>query len=52
VKLLPGSLEASNVQPAAELARLVALQRAFDATMQVIEADDAASRRLIQEVSS
>lgn len=52
LRLLPGMLEGSNVQPAAELARLVALQRAYDATMQVLEADDAASRRLIQEVSS
>jgi len=51
-KLLPGMLEGSNVQPASELARLVALQRAYDATMQVLEADDSASRRLIQEVSS
>ena len=52
LKILPGMLETSNVQPASELARLVALQRAYDAAMQVLEADDAASRRLIQEVSS
>lgn len=52
LKVLPGMLEGSNVQPSAELARLVALQRAYDASMQVLEADDSASRRLIQEVSS
>lgn len=51
MRLMPGLLEGSNVQPAAELARLVALQRAYDATMQVLEADDTASNRLIQEVS-
>jgi hypothetical protein len=28
------------------------LQRAFEASLQALEADDAASRRLIEEVSS
>jgi len=48
--LIPGGLEGSNVQPMEELARLVALQRAFDASLQALEADDTASRTLFQEV--
>jgi len=50
--LVPGSIEQSNVQPAHEITQLVILQRAFEASLQALEADDAASRRLIEEVSS
>ena len=39
------------VEDDAELAQLVALQRAYDASMQVLEADDSAAQRLIQEVT-
>ncbi len=50
--LQTSALERSNVNPVRELASMVMLQRAFDASMQLIEAEDAASRRLIQEVGS
>lgn len=50
--LVPGAIEQSNVKPAHELTQLVILQRAFEASLQALEADDAASRRLIEEVSS
>ena len=49
--VIPGGVEGSNVNPMSELAQLVSLQRAFDASMQALEADDSASRRLIQEVA-
>lgn len=51
LRVMPGSVEGSNVEPAMELARLVALQRAYDASMQALEADDSAARRLIQEIT-
>jgi flagellar basal body rod protein FlgG len=50
-ELLPGSLEQSNVEPVRELAALVVLQRAFDAAMRTLTADDQTTRQLIQEVS-
>jgi flagellar basal body rod protein FlgG len=46
-----GSLEQSNVKPVEELAKLLILQRAFDASMQSLQADDQASRRLIEEMN-
>ncbi|MEM7409223.1 MAG: flagellar basal-body rod protein FlgF [Myxococcota bacterium] len=49
--LVPGSVETSNVKPMQELAHLVVLQRAFDASMEALQADDAASNRLIQEMN-
>lgn len=52
LRLLPGSIEQSNVQPMHELTQLVILQRSFEASLKALEADDAASRRLIEEVSS
>lgn len=52
VRLVPASLEQSNVKPTHELTQLVILQRAYEASLQALEADDAASRRLIEEVSS
>ena len=50
--MAPGAVEGSNVKPTHELTQLVILQRAFEASLKALEADDAASRRLIQEVSS
>jgi flagellar basal body rod protein FlgG len=52
LSLAPGALEGSNVKPTHELTQLVILQRAFEASLKALEADDAASRRLIQEVST
>lgn len=49
--LLPKSVERSNVDPVRELAALVTLQRAFDAAMRSITADDQITRQLIQEIS-
>jgi len=49
--LLEGSLEESNVKPVVELAALMTLQRAFDAAMQSMQAEDSATERLIQEIS-
>jgi flagellar basal-body rod protein FlgF len=46
-----GSLEESNVRAVHELAKLLILQRAFDASMQALAADDSASRQLIQEMN-
>ncbi|MGH0033742.1 MAG: flagellar basal-body rod protein FlgF [Myxococcota bacterium] len=51
-RLAERSLERSNVDPVRELAELVIVQRSFDMAMQMLQADDEASRRLIQEVSS
>ena len=48
--LIPGSVEQSNVKPVNELASLVILQRAFDASMKTLETSDELSQRLIQEV--
>lgn len=45
------SLEQSNAKPVQELAKLLILQRAFDASMQALAADDRASGRLIEELS-
>lgn len=49
--LIEGSVEASNVQPTAEMANLVVLQRAFEASLQAMKRDDEATERLIQEIS-
>ena len=46
----PASIEGSNVRTVQELARLVIVQRAFDASMRTLEAEDAASSRLLQEI--
>ena len=45
------SLEQANVKPVGELAKLLILQRAFDASMQSLSADDRASGRLMEELS-
>jgi flagellar basal body rod protein FlgG len=50
-ELIPRSLERSNVEPVKELGALVVLQRLYDITLQSLNADDEATRRLIQEVS-
>ena len=50
-RLVEQSLERSNVQPVHELAAMMLLQRAFDATMQMIQTDDQTTERLIREMS-
>lgn len=50
-RILPGALERSNVSPVRDLAALMILQRAFEASMQVLRADDEATQQLIQEMS-
>ncbi len=44
------SLEGSNVNPVNELSNLVALQRAFDANIRTMQADDEATSRLLREI--
>ena len=51
IRLNPGGVEGSNVDPMKELAQLVSLQRAFDASIQALEADDTASQSLFQEMT-
>lgn len=51
VRVAPGALERSNVQPVAELAALVLLQRAFEVSMRSIQSDDESTQRLIEELS-
>jgi flagellar basal-body rod protein FlgG len=51
ISLAEGALERSNVQPVRELASLIILQRAFDVSMKILRSDDAATERLLQEVS-
>jgi len=51
-ELLPGSLEASNVEPVRELAALVTIQRTFETAMQMVTADDRITRQLIEEIRS
>lgn len=46
------SLEQSNVQSVQEIAALIVLQRAFDASMQSLQETDDRSRRLIEEAGS
>lgn len=46
-----GSLEASNVQRVVELANLMVIQRAFDASIKAMQSDDGATERLIKEMS-
>ena len=51
-ELVPRSLERSNVKAVDELARLIVLQRAFDASMQSLRRQDESVQRLLQEVRS
>ena len=46
------TIERSNVVAVSELGRLVQLQRAFDASMQVLTQQDRATERLLREVGS
>ena len=50
--LLEGSVERSNVNTVRELSALIILQRAFETTIRVLQADDQATQTLIREVSS
>lgn len=49
-RIIPESLEASNVNSVKELGTLVMLQRAFQANVQVLQADDQATASLIREI--
>ncbi len=49
-RVAPGSLEASNVDSVKELGALVLLQRAFEANVRTLQADDQATASLIREV--
>lgn len=49
-RLAGQSLEGSNVNPVNELSALVVLQRAFDANLKTMQADDEATNRLIREI--
>ncbi|MCP5067379.1 MAG: flagellar basal-body rod protein FlgF [bacterium] len=51
VRMLPRSVERSNVKAVQELATMMILQRQFDASMQVMRADDSATDQLIREFS-
>lgn len=51
VALIEGSVETSNVKPTAEMATLVILQRAFEASIQAMQRDDQATESLIREIS-
>lgn len=46
------SVERSNVSAVREMGRLVILQRAFDASMQVLQQQDRSTERLLQEIGS
>ncbi|MCG8587841.1 MAG: flagellar hook basal-body protein [Proteobacteria bacterium] len=50
-RLIPESLESSNVDTTKEMAALVVLQRSFAAAMETIRADDRITARLLQEVT-
>ncbi|MCP5055602.1 MAG: flagellar basal-body rod protein FlgF [bacterium] len=49
VHVLPRSVERSNVKAVEELATMMILQRQFDASMQVMRADDNSTDQLIRE---
>lgn len=50
VRLIPESIEASNVVAAQELAGLVILQRAFEASVKALQMDDQNTERLIEGI--
>lgn len=50
--LATGSIERSNVNAVEEMSRLVLLQRAFDASMQILQQQDRSTERLLQEIGS
>ena len=49
-QLVPGSVEASNVQASKEMATLIQIQRAFETNMQVMKVDDESTQRLIEGI--
>ena len=51
-ELAERSLERSNVVPVRELAQLIALQRAFDVSMQTLHSQDQATAGLVREIRS
>jgi len=52
VRIVPGSVERSNVKPVEELAGLIDLQRHFEIVMRALQSDDQLRERLLQEVSA
>jgi flagellar basal body rod protein FlgG len=50
-ELAAATLERSNVAPVSELARLVALQRAFEIQMRMFQTQDESTQQLLQEVN-
>ncbi|NNL66230.1 MAG: flagellar basal-body rod protein FlgF [Myxococcales bacterium] len=51
VDLAERSIEGSNVQPVRALAELMMIQRAFEASLQTLQASDGATQSLLQEIS-
>lgn len=51
-RLVPASVERSNVEPVEEMAGLVELQRHFEIVMRALQSDDQLRERLLQEVSA
>ncbi len=51
-QLAARSIERSNVSPVSEMSRLVILQRAFDASMQILQQQDRSTERLLREIGS
>lgn len=47
-ELIPGTVEASNVQPSRELAAMVLIQRAFETNMRAMQIDDESTQQLIE----
>ncbi len=51
-QLAARSVERSNVSAVSEMGRLVILQRAFDASMQILQQQDSSTERLLREIGS
>jgi flagellar basal body rod protein FlgG len=51
-QLAARSIERSNVSAVSEMSRLVILQRAFDASMQILQQQDRSTERLLREIGS
>lgn len=47
-RLIPGSVEGSNVEAARELATLVMIQRAFETNLRAMQVDDESTQQLIE----
>lgn len=52
VTLAENSLESSNVKPVEELASMVMVQRVFEISMRIMQAEDQSTQRLLREISS